>query len=51
MIYNVIIKAKRCKMKKKIFGALSTGEEVYSYRLENGKIFAEIIISKNKGLY
>lgn len=30
-------------MKKKIFGTLSTGEKIYSYRLENGKIFTEII--------
>ena len=30
-------------MKRTLFGKLSTGESVYSYRLENEKIFAEII--------
>lgn len=30
-------------MKHTLFGKLSTGESVYSYELDNGKIFAEII--------
>ena len=30
-------------MEKNIFGKLTTGEEIYSYKLENSKIYAEII--------
>ena len=30
-------------MQKTLFGKLSTNEEIYSYRLENSEIYAEII--------
>ena len=30
-------------MQKNIFGKLPTGEEIYSYKIENSEIYAEII--------